>query len=94
MPDGAARPVPSRPLPGIREAVCRLDETVDDIPSRSVEPLLSWLRAFESHWPKRFDSELGDAGRHLIAQLETRSPDLNRYLKLRRIALENLAAVL
>ncbi len=94
MPDGAARPAPSRPLVGIREAVCELDATASDIPSRNVEPLLSWLRAFESHWPERFDAELGDAGRNLIAQLESRSPDPNRYLKLRRIALENLASVL
>ena len=94
MPDGAARPAPSQLLPGIREAVCELDATAADLPARSIEPLLSWLRAFESHWPARFNAELGDAGRNLIVQLESRSPDPNRYLKLRRIALENLAAVL
>ena len=94
MPDGAARPPPSPPLEGVRDAIGQLAVAHGRIPASTVEPLLSWLRAFESHWPKRFDAELGSGGRTLIAQLETRSQDPNRYLKLRRIALENLASVL
>ena len=61
---------------------------------RDAEALAAWLFAWQHHWPQSFAAALADdatavvewAGRHIV--------DANRYLKLRRIALENLAQLL
>lgn len=53
--------------------------------------LLAYLRAFRHHWPAAFGELLGEEGEKTIAELSARRVDPNRYLKLRRIAIENLA---
>lgn len=53
--------------------------------------LLAWLAAFHHHWPVRFRESLGEAGNRLLADLHRRPFDANHYLKLRRIAVDNLA---
>ena len=97
VPAGAVRPCPAGALDqsAIRDAlaaVCRTD--LDGLDQGLRECLLAWLRAFEHHWPDRFASMLGDVGRDALARLAHPLPDPNRYLKLRRIAIENLAAAL
>jgi len=57
------------------------------------EPLLAWLRGFRQHFPGEFARRLGDAGQSAIARLEAHPIDENRYLKLRRIAIEHLAGL-
>lgn len=57
-------------------------------------PHVAWLSAFRHHWPTRFVALFGPSGEALLAQLRCAVDDENRYLKLRRIAVENLAAVL
>jgi hypothetical protein len=57
-------------------------------------PHVAWLSAFRHHWPTRFSSVFGRRGEELLAELRRAVADENRYLKLRRIAVENLAAVL
>jgi hypothetical protein len=64
------------------------------VDARQVEPLLAWLRGWRHHWPRSFAATFGAAGDTLVARLQARGVDPDRYLKLRRIAVENLAAVL
>ncbi|MFL6200457.1 MAG: hypothetical protein ACJ76J_14865 [Thermoanaerobaculia bacterium] len=62
-------------------------------PSRR-EPLLAGLKAWKHHWPEQFQRTLGSVGERCLAKLETVPMDPNRYLKLRRIAVENLSRLL
>lgn len=95
VPDGAARVASARLDPrDVGRAVRDLAAGPEAIEPRQVEPLLAWLRGWRRHWPASFASVLGPAGERLIACLEARAPDATRYLKLRRIAVENLARVL
>jgi hypothetical protein len=95
LPDGAARPPPRRGLDpdAVRGAVRDLALS-PSLPSAKVAPLLAWLRAWRHHWPARFAAVLGDEGSALVADLQARLDDENRYLKLRRIAVANLSHIL
>jgi hypothetical protein len=95
VPDGAARRAPTRLDRGdVSQAIHDLAAGPEAIEPRQVEPLLAWLRGWRRHWPASFASVLGPEGERLIASLEARAPDATRYLKLRRIAVENLARIL
>ena len=59
-----------------------------------VAPLLAWLRAWQQHWGSHFRRTLGDEGDQIVKRLRASLDDENRYLKLRRIAIENLSAML
>lgn len=75
----------------------RVRETVGDLPRlerRRREPLLAWLAAFEHHWPSRFERTLGSTGRDSLAHLQGLDIDDNKYLKLRRIAIDHLAGLI
>ena len=92
LPDGPARPQPADvDLGAVRRAVVELAAHPEGLTRGQREPLLGWLKAFAHHHPRRFERELGAAGRALIAALDTPDLDANRYLKLRRIAVENLS---
>lgn len=73
----------------IRSAVSRVIEAELAQPER--EALLAWLRGFRHHWADRFARVFGSEGDRWIAALEAAPFDPDRYLKLRRIAIENLA---
>ena len=92
LPDGAIRPPPKGPFDAarVREAV----REVASRPGIDVAPLLAWLRAWQHHWGSHFRATFGDEGEGIVQRLRARLDDENRYLKLRRIAIENLAAVL
>jgi hypothetical protein len=92
VPDGAIRPSP-RSLPEAPALRAALQEVLAEEPltvSRSLEALNAWLAAFRQHWPSRFGAVLGPEGIAAHARLDRLDFDRNRYLKLRRIALENL----
>jgi len=93
LPDGAARELPRGRVDAleVRAAIVELAGDPDRIPSP--EALLAWLRALRHHWPQRFDELGGEAAACLIRALEV-DADPNRTLKLRRIAIENLATLL
>jgi hypothetical protein len=55
--------------------------------------LHAWLAALAHHWPDRFASLAGDEGRVLLERFKREPFDADRYLKLRRIAIEHLAAL-
>jgi len=92
LPDGPPRPPPREPIPAAPvRAALELLEAGEPLAARLGEPLLAWLAALRHHWPSRFDEIAGPAGTRLAASLSARPYDENRYLKLRRIAIENLA---
>jgi hypothetical protein len=92
LPDGAIRPVPRGPFEPAR--VRGALREVAASPGLDVAPLLAWLRAWQQHWGSHFRRTLGAEGEELVEGLRARLDDENRYLKLRRIAIENLAALL
>lgn len=99
LPDGAPRPRPQGPLDGkrLRAAVADLAERPESLSPRRLELLLAWLQGGYHHWPRRWAEILGPVGvrtRDRLAAAAEGVVDPNRYLKLRRIAIENLSAVL
>ncbi len=96
VPDGAIRVVPSGSLnpddiSPVMAALC--EARFEGLDPTMRECLFAWLRGFQHHWPDRFVHILGDAGIAALAALDDKTADANRYLKLRRIAVENLAAL-
>lgn len=93
VPEGAPRPIRAVSFEdaSVREAFqnvaagARLD-------GRQRDALWAWTCAFRSHWPSRFAAVLGDEGERALARLEAMGLDGGRHVKLRRIAIENLAA--
>jgi len=95
LPDGAIRAKPSGPLDAdLRAVVARMTEDLDRLDPSRREPLLAWLKAWKHHWPEQFERTLGWVGERCLTKLETTPTDPNRYLKLRRIAVENLSRLL
>ncbi|MEA2562476.1 MAG: hypothetical protein QOH06_3980 [Acidobacteriota bacterium] len=87
--------MPSGPLAAdLREVLARMTEDFDRLDPSRREPLLAWLKAWKHHWPERFEQTLGWDGERCLAKLATTATDPNRYLKLRRIAVENLSHLL
>jgi len=61
---------------------------------RDAEALAAFVFAWHHHWPQSFAAELGEDAVDVIAWARQHALDDGRYLKLRRIALENLARIL
>jgi hypothetical protein len=61
---------------------------------REAEALAAFVLAWHQHWPESFDRALGGDAGSVVAWASRHAVDEGRYLKLRRIALENLARVL
>src|ERR1700761_5208155 len=95
MPIGAIRPASCGPIDParLRDAVAAVAAEPDDIDPWHVEPLMAWLRGFKHHWPPGYAAILGTAGDLCLARLEALPADPGRYLKLRRIAIENLSGI-
>jgi hypothetical protein len=56
--------------------------------------LLAWLRAWASSFPTSFRETFGDDGPAILARAAEGVEDVGRYLKLRRLAREQLLRVL
>jgi hypothetical protein len=95
VPDGPARPVPRAPIDvaAVRSALARIAEAPGPIDACRGEALLAWVCAFRHHWPTAYEDVVGSSGGRLEAKLQSVCADTNRHLKLRRIAIENLARV-
>ena len=93
LPDGAIRPASSSPNDAVLRALAEVATHLGALSRRDREVLFAWLCAFRQHWPTAFRTVLGATGEHVLGALESESTlfDSNRYLKLRRIAIENLA---
>ncbi|CAN5461195.1 hypothetical protein BH11MYX1_BH11MYX1_44820 [soil metagenome] len=61
---------------------------------RDAEALAAFVFAWHHHWPASFAIELGGDAEAVVGWAARNAIDDNRYLKLRRIALENLAQIL
>jgi hypothetical protein len=61
---------------------------------RDSEALAAFMFAWHHHWPRVFQDVFGDTAPALLTWAGQQFSDDNRYLKLRRIAIENLAHVL
>ena len=81
--------------PRAAELAHALRTVIDEQPSgRDAEALAAWVFAWHHHWPESFAHELADARDDVLAWAQRNAIDDNRYLKLRRIALERLSRVL
>jgi len=95
LPDGAPRPPPTGRIDPVAVKVAVLEVArTPTLTVAKVAPLLAWLRAWRHHWPARFAEVFGDMQPEFLDALQKRLDDKNRYLKLRRIAIANLAHIL
>lgn len=93
VPFGAPRPPPTHlDFDVLRASLAELP--LDALDAREAECLFAWLEAWQARWPSSYSRELGAIGERVRVQLGTRSHDPDRYLKLRRIAIANLAGAL
>ncbi len=91
VPDGAIRPAPVDPIPP-EVARRALEEVLSvQLDTRRAELLLAWLRAWQHHWSASFARTFGELGATAVDRLSAQVTDAGRYLKLRRIAIDNLA---
>lgn len=95
LPDGAVRKLADGRFDDapVRDAIAVVARHLSGVSPAQRDALLAWLHACRRHWPSRFATVLGDEGLALIRVLEG-SADLNRTLKLRRIAIENLSVLI
>ena len=68
--------------------------SVDAPTPREREALGALLLAWRDHWASAFAASFGTDAPRLAEWAEAATPDANRRIKLRRIALEGLATVL
>ena len=61
---------------------------------RDADARAAWIFAWQHHWPRSFAAALGADAPSVAEWASRHELDVNRYLKLRRIALENLARIL
>jgi hypothetical protein len=94
LPDGAPHRRDPRAFSDQAARAALSSIAVDKIETSRREPLLAWLRGYRHHWPDRWTREMGGLGETKIAELERLPIDENRYLKLRRIAIANLAQLI
>ncbi|MBL9024147.1 MAG: hypothetical protein JNL21_18285 [Myxococcales bacterium] len=90
VPVGAPRPPPTA-LPDAAALRLAVRDSMHRPEVCPTEALLAWLSGFAHHWPEGFARVLGEGGHTAIGVLAARPVDRNKYLKLRRIAIENLA---
>ncbi len=95
LPDGAIRPQAHRIIEATeaRTSVAEVVADRDLLSQRERELLLAWLSAWQHHWPSSFEHTLGSLGSSTITWLRAQPADPNRFLKLRRIAIENLSRI-
>lgn len=79
------------PLESVGAATRVVSRQVESLSEVERESLLAFLRAWRQHWRASFEAHAGHDGEALIAVLVKRELDANRYLKLKRIAVEHLA---
>ena len=73
-------------------ALAVIDEGVPD--ERHADALAAFLRAWLHHFPESFERAFAAHALRVESWADAHVVDRNRYLKLRRIAIENLSRVL
>lgn len=93
VPAGATRRRPAPPLrwERVRDALAEVLAAPETLDAPAHEALVAWLNALRDHWPSRFRSLVDDEP---VARLENLTArDQDRFLKLRRIAIDHLSRV-
>lgn len=81
------------PSPAVLAATARA--AIDaGVSGRDAEALAAWLCAWAHHWPSSFTTSFAGARAEVLEWAKRAAIDDNRYLKLRRIAIENLSTIL
>ncbi|MBA3392888.1 MAG: hypothetical protein H0T89_09605 [Deltaproteobacteria bacterium] len=75
-------------------AAATRDAIAEEPTGRDAEALGAFVFAWQQHWPAAFSAAFAGDEPTLLAWAARQLPDDNRYLKLRRIAIANLAHVL
>ena len=65
-----------------------------DPTGREADALAAFILGWQHHWPACFAAELAADAGDALAWAARNVVDANRYLKLRRIAIENLSKVI
>lgn len=87
-PRSGATPGEDEIASAVRDAIARQPA------GRDAEALAAFVYAWRQHWPRSFADALGADAEAVLEWAQAHAGDDNRYLKLRRIALERLANVL
>ena len=74
-------------------AVLELLDSREPPGEREQDALVAFVRAFAHHFPATFARAFGSDAARVQAWADASVRDVNRYLKLRRIAIENLSRV-
>jgi hypothetical protein len=90
VPVGAVRR-PGSATPDVGALRAAVLSAADSADAEGAQALTAWLSVFRHHFPARFMRTLGPEVDRLTDVLRQRITDPSRYLKLRRIALENLS---
>ena len=61
---------------------------------READALVAFVRAWHDHWTACFADTFGDDAGTILGWADARRADRGRFVKLRRLAIENLARVL
>jgi len=79
-------------VPSVTELAAAVREAIAGAPiGRDAEALAAFVLAWSQHWPSSFAAVGDDA---ILDWAHRNCSDADRYLKLRRLALANLATVL
>jgi len=89
----AIEPAPTVPAPATLATSARRAIATGAC-GREAEALAAWLFAWAHHWPSSFAASFAGDRHEVLAWAARAAVDDNRYLKLRRIAIENLATIL
>jgi len=81
-------------MEGARRSLEAIEEDLEQLDPALREPLMAWLCGFRQHWNSSWTRGIGAVGDRLIEELDRLPLDPNRYLKLRRIAIENLSTLI
>jgi hypothetical protein len=94
VPDGPLRPLASGPVDWDAVAAAVAEVVAEGVTQAAArDALVAWLGALRSHWPSRAGALLARVPTEGVEALAAGSPDPNRYLKLRRIALAHLSRI-
>jgi hypothetical protein len=85
---GSSAPPPVELAAGARAAIAAGPS------GREAEALAAWLFAWAHHWPSSFAAVFAGDRDAVLEWASRAATDDNRYLKLRRIAIENLSTIL
>jgi hypothetical protein len=95
LPLAAARTDKPGAAPSARQLAVALRGVIAVKPAgREGEALAAFVFAWQAHFRTSFAAEVGADAAEVLAFARERATDAGRYLKLRRIAVENLSRVL